>query len=56
MSDKIDEIPTSLPTEPIRLIDQLKWLISKGYLAWGFYKAYDYCVKRYIYFHHKTHS
>lgn len=55
MGDKIDDIPTPLPTEPTRLIDQLRWLIRQRHFAWATEKTYVYWVKRYIYFHHKTH-
>lgn len=51
----MDDIPSPIPTKPIKLIDQLRALIRKQNKAWATEKTYIFWIKRFIHFHNFKH-
>jgi integron integrase len=51
----MEDVPSPLPTTPLRFLDQLRLFIRQRHLAWATEKTYIHWVKRFIYFHGKQH-
>ena len=51
----MDDIPPTIPAEPIRFLDQLRAFIRSQNKSWATEKTYILWIKRYIHFHQKKH-
>lgn len=51
----MEDVPSAIPAQPIRLIDQVRHLIRSQNKSWSTEKTYIYWIKKYIYFHNKQH-
>ncbi len=51
----MDDIPSPIPANPVKFIDQLRAFIRSQNKAWATEKTYILWIKRYIHFHQKRH-